>query len=139
MPSAADPVGTGLVTSLARPGGNVTGMSHMHPDLAGKRLELLTEILPKLSRVAFLGYAPGTGQQPFLKEEKDAAQRFGMWFQPLMLRSPETYMMDVDIETRASQKRTTDERAIVVWRRPLDERAKFCSSRVRYLWWTRRR
>jgi len=89
MPSAADPVGTGLVTSLARPGGNVTGMSHMHPDLAGKRLELLTEILPKLSRVAFLGYAPGTGKQPFLKEEKDAAQRFGMSFQPLMLRSPE--------------------------------------------------
>jgi putative ABC transport system substrate-binding protein len=89
MPSAADPVGTGLVASLARPGGNVTGMSHMHPDLAGKRLELLKEILPKLSRVAFLGYAPGTGRQPFLKEEQDAAQSFRMRFQALMLRSPE--------------------------------------------------
>src|SRR5918996_416423 len=55
MPSAADPVGTGLVVSLARPGGNITGMSHMHPELAGKRLELLRELLPKLWRVAFLG------------------------------------------------------------------------------------
>ena len=41
MPSAADPVGTRLVSSLSQPGGNVTGLSHMHPDLAGKRLELL--------------------------------------------------------------------------------------------------
>jgi putative tryptophan/tyrosine transport system substrate-binding protein len=88
MPSAADPVRTGLVASLARPGGNVTGLSHMHPDLAGKRLELLREIVPKLSRVAFLGYAPGTGQQPFLTEAQDAAQSFRMRFQPLMLRSP---------------------------------------------------
>jgi putative ABC transport system substrate-binding protein len=88
MPSAADPVGTGLVASLARPGGNVTGMSHMHPDLAGKRLELLRELLPNLARVAFLGYAPGTGQQPFLKEAQDAAQSFRMRFQPLMLQSP---------------------------------------------------
>jgi putative ABC transport system substrate-binding protein len=87
MPSAADPVGTGLVASLARPGGNVTGMSHMHPDLAGKRLELLKELLPELSRVAFLGYAPGTGQQPFLKEAEDAAQSFKMRFHALMLRS----------------------------------------------------
>ena len=89
MPSAADPVGTGLVASLARPGGNVTGMSHMHPELAGKRLELLTEILPKLSRVAFLGYEPGTGHQPFVKEAQDAAQSFKMRFQSLVLRSPE--------------------------------------------------
>jgi putative tryptophan/tyrosine transport system substrate-binding protein len=88
MPSAADPVGTRLVASLARPGGNVTGLSHMHPDLAGKRLELLRELLPKLSQVAFLGYAPGTGQQTFLTEAQDAAQTFRMRFQPLMLRSP---------------------------------------------------
>ena len=88
IPSAADPVGTGLVASLARPGGNVTGLSHMHPDLAGKRLELLRELLPMLSQVAFLGYAPGTGQQPFLTEAQDAAQTFRMRFQPLMLRSP---------------------------------------------------
>ena len=89
MPSAADPVGSGLVASLARPGGNITGMSHMHPELAGKRLELLKELLPKLSRVAFLGYGPGTGDEPFVKEAQDAAESFRMRFRPWVLRGPE--------------------------------------------------
>jgi putative ABC transport system substrate-binding protein len=56
--AAADPVGSGLVSSLARPGGNITGLSLMTPDLDGKRLELLKEAFPKVARVAFLG-APG--------------------------------------------------------------------------------
>ena len=54
MTSAGDPLGSGLVASLARPGGNVTGMSLMVPDLGGKRLELLKEVLPRVSRVAVL-------------------------------------------------------------------------------------
>jgi putative tryptophan/tyrosine transport system substrate-binding protein len=54
MMAAGDPVGSGLVTSLARPGGNVTGMSLMAPDLGGKRLELVKEVLPGVSRVAVL-------------------------------------------------------------------------------------
>jgi putative ABC transport system substrate-binding protein len=54
MTAAGDPLGTGLVASLARPGGNVTGMSLMAPDLGGKRLELLKELLPRLARVAVL-------------------------------------------------------------------------------------
>ena len=52
--AAADPVGSGLVSSLARPGGNITGLSLMAPDLDGKRLELLKEAFPKVARVAFL-------------------------------------------------------------------------------------
>ena len=52
--AASDPVGTGLVSSLARPGGNITGLSLMAPDLDGKRLELLKEAFPKVARVAFL-------------------------------------------------------------------------------------
>jgi putative ABC transport system substrate-binding protein len=52
--ATGDPVGTGLVTSLARPGGNVTGLSLLDPDLVGKRLELLREVVPGLGRVAFL-------------------------------------------------------------------------------------
>ena len=53
-----DPVGTGLVTSLARPGGNITGLSVLAPDLGGKRLEILKEVVPKLSRVGVLGVQP---------------------------------------------------------------------------------
>src|SRR5262245_2034317 len=54
MTAAGDPLGSGLVASLARPGSNVTGMSLMVPDLGGKRLELLKELLPRLARVAVL-------------------------------------------------------------------------------------
>src|SRR5215831_14634369 len=52
--TASDPVGTGLVTSLARPGGNVTGLSNQSAELAGKRLELLREVLPGLRRLAIM-------------------------------------------------------------------------------------
>jgi len=55
FPTAADPVAQGLVTSLARPGGNVTGFSIMGPEIAGKQMELLKEVLPRLTRVAHLG------------------------------------------------------------------------------------
>ena len=60
FPIASDPVGDGLVASLARPGGNVTGLSNQQPDLAGKRLEILREIIPGLSRLAVLanGHSP---------------------------------------------------------------------------------
>jgi len=54
FPIASDPVGDGLVTSLSRPGGNVTGLSTQQPDLAGKRLEILRELIPGLSRLAVL-------------------------------------------------------------------------------------
>ena len=62
FPLASDPVGDGLVSSLARPGGNVTGLSNQQPDLAGKRLEILREIIPALSRLAVL--ANGHSPQP---------------------------------------------------------------------------
>ena len=60
MSAAGDPLGTGLVASLARPGGNVTGMSTMVPDIGGKRLELLKELAPTLTRVAFLPINPNS-------------------------------------------------------------------------------
>jgi len=65
MGQDSDPVGSGFVASLARPGGNITGLSNLAPEISGKRLELLKEIVPKLSRVAVLGTfaTPGNAQE----------------------------------------------------------------------------
>ena len=64
---AADPVAAGFVTSLARPGGNITGISYMAPDLVGKQLQLLKEVLPKLSKVALLGNPANPSHTPWLR------------------------------------------------------------------------
>jgi ABC-type uncharacterized transport system substrate-binding protein len=73
MANSSDPVGTGFVASLARPGGNVTGLSNMSPDLSGKRLELLREVVPGLSRVAFLWNPDVRGNLLDYKETEGAA------------------------------------------------------------------
>ena len=85
MFGVADAVGSGFVTNLARPGGNMTGVTNIMPELAGKRLELLREVIPKLSRVAFLAYAPDPAHKLFVKEAQQAAERLGMKFQPLVI------------------------------------------------------
>ncbi len=78
-----DPVGSGFVASLARPGGNITGLSTLAPELSGKQLELLKEIVPKLSRVAVFGTStvPGTAQA--LKEIELAAKALAVQLQYL--------------------------------------------------------
>jgi len=68
-----DPVGSGFVASLARPGGNITGLSTLAPELSGKRLELLKEIVPQLSRVAVLGTSTQPGNAQILREVELAA------------------------------------------------------------------
>ena len=68
MAQDSDPVGSGFVASLARPGGNITGLSTLAPELSGKRLELLKEIVPKLSRVAVLGTSTKPGNAQSLRE-----------------------------------------------------------------------
>jgi len=68
MTNESDPVGTGFVASLARPGGNITGLSTLAPELSGKRLELLKEIVPRLSRVAVFGTSTLPGNAQSLKE-----------------------------------------------------------------------
>ncbi len=74
MAASSDPVGTGFVASLARPGGNVTGLSNISPELSGKRLELLREVVPGLSRVAFL-WNPDVRGALFDYKETEAAAR----------------------------------------------------------------
>src|SRR5207244_9146045 len=78
MTAAGDPLGSGLVASLARPGGNVTGMSLMAPDLGGKRLELLKELLPRLARVAVLWNAANPYPPIVFKETQGAGRTLGI-------------------------------------------------------------
>jgi len=85
--SAADPVGTGLVSSLAQPGGNITGLSLMVPDLDGKRLELLKEAFPKVARVAFLWHPGGARGNLALTEMEAAAKPLGLKLLSLEVRS----------------------------------------------------
>jgi putative ABC transport system substrate-binding protein len=84
----SDPVESGLVGSLARPGGNVTGLSLMHPDLTGKRLELLKEVIPKLSRVAVLSNSANPIIPPLLRETEAAARALGIQLQVVEVRGP---------------------------------------------------
>jgi putative ABC transport system substrate-binding protein len=83
-----DPVASGFVTSLARPGGNVTGLSTLRPEISGKRLELLKEIVPGLSRVAVLGASDNPGNAQALKEVELAAGALKVQLQYLDIRSP---------------------------------------------------
>ena len=85
MSPAADPVGSKFIAGLDRPGGNLTGMSLMGPELAGKRLELLREVLPRLTHVGFLALAGDPATNLFVKEAEDAAQKLGLELQPLLV------------------------------------------------------
>jgi putative ABC transport system substrate-binding protein len=84
-----DPVGTGLVASLARPGGNVTGLSVLTPDLAGKRLELLREVVPGLRRLVFLGNVGNPITALEMGEVQTAARTLGLHLVALEIRRPE--------------------------------------------------
>jgi putative ABC transport system substrate-binding protein len=102
MASAGDPVGVGLVESLARPGGNVTGLSQMAPDLAGKRLELLKEIVPKLSRVAVLWRPEGAATSPLAwKESQLPAQALGLQLHSMEVRNSNDFDKAFEEATRA--------------------------------------
>jgi putative ABC transport system substrate-binding protein len=78
-----DPVGNGFVASLARPGGNITGLSTLAPELSGKQLEILTEVLPRLSRVAVFGTSTAPGNVQSLRETELAAGAFRVQLQYL--------------------------------------------------------
>ncbi len=99
-----DPVGSGLVTSLARPGGNVTGLSFLVPELVGKRLELLKQAVPGVSRVAALwhpGDYPERTEKDILKEADVAARALGVRLQVVEARGPEDFDRAFSDMTRA--------------------------------------
>src|SRR5262245_1493684 len=83
-----DPVGSGFAASLARPGGNITGLSLMAPELVGKQLELLKEVIPKISRVAVLANPATTGNIPQVRHAQDTARVLGVHLQVFEARGP---------------------------------------------------
>ncbi|MGB8398777.1 ABC transporter substrate-binding protein [Bradyrhizobium sp.] len=89
MAPAGEPVGTGLVASLARPGGNVTGMSAATAELAGKSLELVREVMPSARRVAVLANEADPLAKPFLEQIEQGARTLGLEVDTIMVR-PET-------------------------------------------------
>jgi putative ABC transport system substrate-binding protein len=108
MTNDGDPVGNGFVASLARPGGNITGLSTLSPELAGKRLDLLKEIVPKLSRLAVFGTSTSASNAQELKEVEGATGAFGVklqYFDVLALK-------DIEPSFRAAAKGRAD---AVLW------------------------
>ena len=88
MSAVVDPVRAGLVASLGRPAGNVTGLSLMAPELIGKQMQLLKELLPEVSRVGVLWNPANTSNEPQLREAEAAAQVMKVRLQPLETREP---------------------------------------------------
>jgi len=100
MTQVNDPVGNGFVASLARPGGNITGLSTLAPEISGKQLELLKEILPSLSRAAVFGTSTQPGNSQMLKEVELAAAALAVKLQYVDVLSPE----DIESAFRATVK-----------------------------------
>ncbi len=91
MAQSDDPVGSGFVASLARPGGNITGLTTVSAELSGKRLELLKETVPKVSRVAVLRNAANPVAALQWKETEVAARALGLQLQSLEVRNPKDF------------------------------------------------
>jgi putative ABC transport system substrate-binding protein len=109
MVVVTDPVRLGFVASLARPGGNITGLTIQAPDIAGKRLQLLREAVPKLARVALLWDPTEPGRQQLVKETEVAAGALGVHIEPLEMRSPR------DITTAFPAIARADANALLVY------------------------
>jgi putative ABC transport system substrate-binding protein len=101
MVGASDPLGAGLVASLARPGANVTGLSLLAGELSGKRLELLKEAVPGAVRMAALTSGSGVTEKLLLKETEDAARGLGIQLQIFEARDPQEFESAFSSMTRA--------------------------------------
>ena len=100
MAQDPDPIGNGFVASLARPGGNITGLSNLGPELSGKRLELLKEVVPRLTRVAVFGTSTFPGNAQILRETELAAGVLRVQLQYLDVLDPK----DVETAFRGASK-----------------------------------
>jgi putative ABC transport system substrate-binding protein len=126
--AVADPVRSGLVAGLARPGGNLTGLSLLNPEISGKRLELLKESLPSISRVAALTNPGNPSHAIFWRETHTAAQTLGLQLQQIRVRAPE----DFDEAFRAAARGRAD--ALLAFDDPLTagHRARLVALAAKY-------
>jgi putative ABC transport system substrate-binding protein len=108
MAQDQDPVSNGFIASLARPGGNITGLSRLAPELSGKQVELLNEIVPRLSRVAVLGSSTQPAKAQTLKQIEGAAKTLGMKLHYLEVYGPD----DFETAFREASKTSAD---AVLW------------------------
>jgi putative ABC transport system substrate-binding protein len=113
MASDTDPVGSGFIASLARPGGNITGLASLAPEVGGKQLELLKEISPKISRVAVIGNSANPGDAQALRETVLAAGSFEVYLRYLDILDPK----DIETAFRAAAKGRAD--ALMVLGNPI--------------------
>jgi putative ABC transport system substrate-binding protein len=91
MAAAGDPIGTGLISSLARPGGNITGLSNMSPELYAKTLELIREVLPSTRRVGVLANPSDPFSRPFVEQVESGGHTLGIAIQTIRVRSVEEF------------------------------------------------
>ena len=113
MAQDSEPVGSGFVDSLARPGGNITGLSTLSPEVSGKQLELLKEVIRKLSRVSVLGNSTEPGNAETLRETQLAAGAFGAQLQYVDLHEPGNLVRAL------SEIKNGRTNAVVVFRNPV--------------------
>jgi putative ABC transport system substrate-binding protein len=104
MAQDTDPVGSGFVASLARPGGNITGLATLAPEIGGKNLELLKELVPRLARVAVMGNSTNAGNALAFRETERAAGALGVHLQYLDVREPK----DIEPAFRTAMKERAD-------------------------------
>jgi putative ABC transport system substrate-binding protein len=114
MAQDSNPVGDGFVASLARPGGNITGLTNVSSEVSGKRLEILTEIISKLSRVTVMGNSPNPANALALTETQNAAQALGLKLEFLEMQSA----TDIENAFNAAAKAARSE-AILTLQNPL--------------------
>jgi putative ABC transport system substrate-binding protein len=114
MVTSVDPVAAGYVKSFAHPGGNITGLANLGRDLSAKRVELLKEVIPKMSRVAILWDVHGPGPAIAFKEYEAAARAFKLELRSLEVRGP-----NLDFEKAFQAAKAARAEALIVVRNPL--------------------
>ncbi len=128
FPGAADPVGTGFVMSLSRPGGNVTGFSTMAADLGGKQIEVLRSVLPRMTRLAVLLNPSNSGNASVLQNFEAGAKKTGVTIQQFGAPSPEA----IDQAFAAMAKARIDAVAVLVDALLYEETKRIAALALRY-------